>query len=315
MTDEPLLPWELKDCRVPHRLNRRRARLLDAAVEVLDGLRKYWPVTVRFLHYRLVSLGDPTLYTNTRDEYGRLSEVLAFGRLRSRTIAWNAIIDNQRDWTQWNVFAGPDAYIENQRQTVLTTYNRDLLAGQERRPLLMVEKDTQLQFVQLAAEPYCVPVVCLRGQCSWTVKWNLAEASVEGSLHIMCVGDADPSGMQLHERIRLDLVDDLGCDNLTFERVVLWPEQALEMELPPIPAKVTDKHGRPVPNSASYREHYGDECWELDAVDPDDLIPMIQKAIEASLDMDEFHRQEAQEEVDREPIAGCRETVVEAFPD
>ena len=98
-------------------------------------------------------------------------------------------------------------------------------------------------------------------------------------------------------------------DDLTFERVALWPEQARDRQLPPNDVKITDK------NTPKYVAEYGEDCWELDAIHPDQLIPMIQKAITANLNMAEFRRQQRQEQEDRAPIAAVREIVVEAFPD
>ena len=63
-------------------------------------------------------------------------------------------------------------------------------------------------------------------------------------------------------------------------RAALNYEQVEEHQLPPNPTKSTDSR------SASYRERYGEECWELDALDPAELDRTVRELIEAEIDWD-----------------------------
>jgi hypothetical protein len=48
--------------------------------------------------------------------------------------------------------------------------------------------------------------------------------------------------------------------------------------------------------------HYGDTCWELDAMNPNDLRETIKAAIEASLDWDAWLRCDAVEAAEQRAL-------------
>jgi len=58
------------------------------------------------------------------------------------------------------------------------------------------------------------------------------------------------------------------------ERLALNRDQIDEYEPPPNPAKVTDSR------YASYVQVYGEDSWELDALDPRVLSDLVRRAIE-----------------------------------
>jgi hypothetical protein len=62
---------------------------------------------------------------------------------------------------------------------------------------------------------------------------------------------------------------------------------------PPNPAKVTDSR------AAEYIAEYGDESWELDALEPAVMVDLIQVAIDGIRDLDLWRRAQAKEEEGR----------------
>jgi hypothetical protein len=54
--------------------------------------------------------------------------------------------------------------------------------------------------------------------------------------------------------------------------------QVEEVSPPPNPAKVTDSR------CAGYQDQYGDECWELDALDPNYIGELIAEHMEGLVD-------------------------------
>jgi hypothetical protein len=81
---------------------------LDAINRILADLRKYWPLSVRQVHYQL--LNDPPLiharkpqsrYKNTVQSYKAAVDLIARARL-SGLISWYAIEDETRPVDTWN---------------------------------------------------------------------------------------------------------------------------------------------------------------------------------------------------------------------
>jgi hypothetical protein len=89
------------------------------------------------------------------------------------------------------------------------------------------------------------------------------------------LGDHDPSGMDMsrdiEERVRLFMGRE--GKSLKFNRIALNKNQIDEYEPPPNPVKMSDSR------SAGFIDNHGDECWELDALDPDVLDGIIETAV------------------------------------
>ena len=93
---------------------------------------------------------------------------------------------------------------------------------------------------------------------------------------------------------------DLGEDFL-LERIALNMDQIRRYNPPPNPAKLGDSR------STSYIEQFGDRSWELDALGPRILVPMIEKAILKYLDVDMFNARVREQRKKREILALARE--------
>jgi hypothetical protein len=88
---------------------------------------------------------------------------------------------------------------------------------------------------------------------------------------------------------RLDqVINDWG--DLEIRRIALTMDQVDEYQPPPNPAKMTDARAE------GYVEAYGDESWELDALDPATLSALIREEVEAELDQEAWDEAEAAEE-------------------
>ena len=66
------------------------------------------------------------------------------------------------------------------------------------------------------------------------------------------------------------------------KRIALNMNQVRKYKPPPNPAKTTDAR------YASYREEYGTESWELDALEPKVITKLIRSEIESVLDYDSW---------------------------
>jgi hypothetical protein len=92
-------------------------------------------------------------------------------------------------------------------------------------------------------------------------------------LIVLYVGDFDPSGMNMSEEDLPARFAKYGGDHITLQRIALVLEQ-LE-GLPSFPA--SDK--RKDPRYKWFVANYGHHCWELDAMDPNDLRDCVEREI------------------------------------
>ena len=86
-------------------------------------------------------------------------------------------------------------------------------------------------------------------------------------------------------------LDPTDVPSITLTRLAIDPTDPTQAALPSFPA--SDKQA-----DSRYRwfvDRYGDTCWELDAMNPNDLRTLVQQAIEAQIDWDAWLRAEAVE--------------------
>lgn len=116
----------------------------------------------------------------------------------------------------------------------------------------------------------------------------------------------DPSGIDMTR----DMEDRLGlfardCGTFEMRRIALTWEQIKKYKPPPNPAKETDSR------HAGYKAKYGDESWELDALNPKLLSDLIDKHVSGAIDDDAWQEREELIELKKAYIAG----VAKAAPD
>ena len=110
------------------------------------------------------------------------------------------------------------------------------------------------------------------------------------------VGDLDPSGMFMSEEDLPARLAGYGGDHVTLERIALIRSQVTG--LPSFSA--IDK--RKDPRYKWFRSHHGDRCWELDAMDPNDLRDCVEREIQALIEPDAWRRCEAVNAAEQESI-------------
>jgi len=98
---------------------------------------------------------------------------------------------------------------------------------------------------------------------------------------IFHLGDHDPSGIDMSRDITERLSLFVGRP-VEVRRIALNMPQVEEYGPPPNPAKTTDSRFE------SYLEKYGDESWELDALEPKVIVELIQKNLRGVMDKARF---------------------------
>ena len=130
---------------------------------------------------------------------------------------------------------------------------------------LWLEKDSLRALLEKLAMRYRVPIVVQRGFASRSMLRDaLKRAKERGVRKIFVVLDFDPSGLcieAVNER-------EMGIEMV---RVALTYEQA--KGLPPRPVKRRDTRAR------KYMAKYGDRCWEVEALEPRQLLQIVEQTL------------------------------------
>ena len=118
--------------------------------------------------------------------------------------------------------------------------------------------------------------------------WSAAQRFIKyekmgKSCVIIHLGDHDPSGIDMSRDIK-ERLKMFGVHALIFRRIALNLDQITLYNPPPNPAKTTDSR------YTSYIDKYGDESWELDALEPKVLHDLITKNVTEFMDEKEVQR-------------------------
>jgi hypothetical protein len=113
----------------------------------------------------------------------------------------------------------------------------------------------------------------MHGFSGATTVHDVSEDDDGRDLIVLYVGDFDPSGMFMSKEDLPTRLAKYGGDHVTLRRIALTREHV--NGLPSFPA--ADKHRDT--RYKWFRANYGDRCWELDAMDPNELRDCVKNAI------------------------------------
>lgn len=223
-----------------------------------------YDLTLRQLYYQLVARG---YIENSDKSYKRVGELINNARLAG-LIDWHAITDRTRNMRSRSHWDSPGQII----RSAINQYFIDLREGQPCYIEVWVEKEALVEVVGKACEKLDVPYFACRGYVSQSEMWSAAQRFIkEEQLHersvILHLGDHDPSGVDMTRDIQ-DRLSMFGS-SVYVDRIALTFEQVEEYAPPPNPAKITDSRCK------AYIEEYGDESWELDALNPTVIRDLI----------------------------------------
>lgn len=270
---------------------------IDAAIEtaneiIVEYMRAGYRLTLRQLYYQFVARG---LLVNKKQSYDNLGVWISDARLAGR-IDWNAIEDRTRNLVLNNHWEDPVDLLN----WAAEGYGVDLWINQPERVEVWVEKEALAGVIERPATEWDVAWFCCRGYVSQSEQWRagrrLAAYREEGQQPtIIHLGDHDPSGVDM-TRDNLEKVELFSGGSVNVERIALNMDQIEELSPPPNPVKQTDSR------AGGYTENYGDECWELDALDPAYLNNIISEAIERHCDTAKLEDARNDLELDREKL-------------
>lgn len=275
------------------------AVIAQANLILEEYARQGFDLTLRQLYYQFVARG---IIPNKDTEYKRLGEIVVDARLAGR-IDWEHINDRTRNARRQSHWSQPGDIIES----AASSFRIDKWADQPNYVEVWIEKDALVGILEQACEPLDVTYFSCRGYTSLSEVWAAAmrlqlEARKGKAVHIIHLGDHDPSGIDMSRDIEARLTLFLEHEELaapTVNRIALNMPQVRQYNPPPNPAKLTDSRG------TGYVRKFGAQSWELDALEPAVLTDLIQDAVFELRDVDLWAAAVAEEDGHRAMLADC----------
>jgi len=154
-------------------------------------------------------------------------------------------------------------------------------ANQERRCEVWIEKEALAGVIEGVCRELDCPYFACRGYVSQSEQWR-AGVRFRGDQPtvIIHLGDHDPSGIDMTRDNADRLAMFAGAHKTEVRRIALNADQVEQYEPPPNPAKETDSRFQ------EYERLYGDQSWELDALEPATIADLIRSEVESIRDPD-----------------------------
>jgi hypothetical protein len=252
------------------------------------------PITGRGVGYKLFTAGLIASMSDMKKVYRLLKEAREEG-----IIPWDWIVDEGRQLEKVSAWQDPEQYT----RCVINGYRRDYWNQQPRRVEVWSEKGTVRGVLQPALDEYGVGFRVFHGFTSATEINNIAQDDDGRPLTALYVGDWDPSGMWMSERDLPERLERYDAQHVRLERVALTRDQLVG--LPSFPASdkgpKEDGHGGD-PRYKWFVENFGDRCWELDALDPNDLRACVEAEILKCIEPEAWRRCKTVESAERESL-------------
>jgi len=260
---------------------------------IQDYANQGYKLTLRQLYYQLVS---KAIIPNSQAEYKKLGTLLVKGRMAG-IVDWDAIEDRIRvpQIPYW--VNGVDDALED----TINHYRLDRQKGQDSYIEVWCEKDALSGILSKVTEKYHIKLMVNRGYSSATAMYKASKRFLwagrqDKELHILYLGDHDPSGIDMIRDVE-DRLFGFGA-NVNVDHIALTQEQIGIYDPPPNPAKISD------PRADWYIQVFGEVSWEVDALTPQVLNNVLTEHILDLIDEEQYKFRMGQEEVDKRKIQG-----------
>jgi hypothetical protein len=264
-------------------------RSLDLIEAMYAAAELAQPITGRGIGYKLFTAG--LIPSMARSEMQRVYRLLKEAREQG-DIPWEWIVDETRGVERVSTWDDPEQYA----RCVAQSYRRDFWNQQPVRCEVWSEKGTVRGVLQPVLNQYAVGFNPVHGFNSATNTYNAAQGNDGRELVVLYVGDRDPSGMFMSEVDLPKRLSAYGGDHIRISRIALTGRQIVN--LPSFPAE--DKKGDT--RFKWFCSNYGKRCWELDAMDPNDLRDCVETAIMALIEPVAWKRCEVVNKAEQESL-------------
>lgn len=251
-------------------LLKRRGRSQES-VELIDAMREICeemqPITGRGIGYKLFSAG--LISSMSKNEMARVYRLLRQAR-EEGTIEWSWIVDETRSMELTSQWRDPEQLL----RCAVRQYRLDFWQHQPCRVEVWSEKGTVRGVLQPVLDQYGVGFRVMHGFSGATTVHEVAQDYDGRLLRVIYVGDYDPSGLYMSEVDLPQRIERYGGEHVSIDRVAVTIFDVAG--LPSFPASSKRKDPR---YDWWIANECGDECWELDAMDPRELRDTVESAI------------------------------------
>lgn len=261
---------------------------------IAEYLAAGFRLTLRQLYYQFVSRD---WLPNQQREYKRLGSIINDARLAG-LIDWSAIEDRGRNLLSVPSWRNPAELVS----ACADQFRLDPWVNQDDYIEVWIEKEALIGVVAVPCEKLRLPHFACKGYTSQSEMWNAGHNRLrlkarEGkALTIIHLGDHDPSGIDMTR----DIEERLGvfvAGRVEVVRIALNMDQVEEFNPPPNPAKLTDSRFE------GYAAKFGNESWELDALNPETIAGLIEAEVEKRIYRPMWDEVLDQEEEQRKELA------------
>ena len=277
------------------RLRDETKRLIaDINVIINRYMAQGYTLSVRQVYYQLVAAD---MIKNNLNSYQKVAQAINDGRM-SGMIDWDAIEDRNRNIATRSHWSDGKSILQDASRW----FHMDMWETQEERVIVIVEKAALEGILGAVCSRFDVPILAARGYPSVSILREMAIEHIQRNEHqahtILHFGDHDPSGIDmtrdLEERLQLFCHD--SDVELTIKRCALNMDQIEVLKPPPNYAKATDARFK------GYQKLFGDESWELDAIEPAALDRLVTSEIETCIIDDLWEARKAEIELIRDKL-------------
>jgi hypothetical protein len=269
-------------------MNARSRHLINLMFSIVKDAQ---PITGRGVGYKLFVAKQ--IKSMSQSDMQRVYRLLKEAREQG-IIPWGWIVDETRELERVPSWKRPELFAES----AVRQYRRDFWEQQPSRCEVWSEKGTIRGVLQPVLDNYGVGFRVMHGYASATAVNDVAQVYDDARpLTALYVGDWDPSGLHMSEVDLPDRLAKYGGGHVQVKRIALVQEQLAP--LPPFSAR--DK--RKDPRYDWFVFEHGDRCWEIDALDPNELRGCVESHIQTCIkDCDAWKRCEDVNKAERESL-------------
>ena len=272
----------------------KRKRRTNAEVEAIEAAliaiaADGAPQSVRHVFYRMVS-DHPEMIEKSQAGYRTVQRKLVELR-RSGKVEWRHIADGTRWRVHGSSFGSPAEIV----RAAARTYRRDLWRRAPVYVEVWVESDSMASTINGPCNQYNVPLLSSRGFASASFLYSSAMEIREEKrpAYLYYVGDWDPAGVLIPEKIEQGIREHAPETEVHFERLLVTPEQIESWALPTRPPKKT-----------THARNFQGGTVEAEAVPAEQTRAIVRAAIERHIDRRELRVLLEAEKSERQMLEG-----------
>jgi hypothetical protein len=252
------------------RNRRSKAEMSQLDEHLLSLLEEDHPQTVRGTFYQATVRG---WVPKTEKGYRTVQRALMLLRERDE-LPFTHIADSTRWMRKPKSFDDMDEALFDASRF----YRKAIWNDQNVTVEVWMEKDALAGVIFDVTSEWDVPLMVTRGYSSLSFLHQSAVllAADDRPCFIYCLGDYDPSGMDISRNVERRLREYAPDAEIHFERIAVTPEQITAWNLPSRPTKTTDTRAK----------NFNGDSVELDAIPAWRLKELVLDAIERHIDQD-----------------------------